>query len=105
MHILKRLFGRIDGPLLHGMLAGCATMVISSLGLFDLWHSRREASAPVYDSQGRFVGVTGVDMWVRDFDARIGAIQRAGIGAVAAVALLSVFAGFVVYRLSRTASR
>jgi signal transduction histidine kinase/ActR/RegA family two-component response regulator len=233
MHILKRLFGRVDGPLLHGMLAGCAIMVISSLGLFYLWHSAREAQldavrtelvqlarvaatlvdgdrhrllksqaqagspdhlallaplvkfhkatsdiiyvytaileknriylvagtdylyridgdsqapdpimtpydtvdpalrraleqhettveaepvkdptrsymsayAPFYDSQGRFVGITGVDMWVRDFDARIGAIRRAGIGAFAAVALLSVLAGFVVYRLSRTASR
>jgi len=233
MQILKRLFGRIDGPLLHGMLAGCAIMVISSLGLFYLWHSAREAQldavrtelkqlarvaatlvdgdrhrllksqaqagspdhlallaplvkfhrattdliyvytaildesrvyyvvgtdylyhidgdseapdpimaphdtfdptlrraleqheiavneepvkeavrsymsayAPFYDSQGRFVGVTGVDMWVRDFDARVGAIRRAGIGAFAAVALLSVLAGFVVYRLSRTALR
>src|ERR1700722_4989806 len=233
MHILKRLFGRVDGPLLHGMLAGCAIMVISSLGLFYLWHSAREAQfdavgtelvqlarvaatlvdgdrhrllksqaqagspdhlallaplvkfhkatsdiiyvytaildrnriyfvagtdylyhingdgetpdpimtphdtldptlrralaqhevavdrepvkeavrsymsayAPFYDSQGRFVGITGVDMWVRDFDARIGAIRRAGSGAFAAVALLSVLAGFVVYRLSRTASR
>jgi len=233
MQILKRLFGRIDGPLLHGMLAGCAIMVISSLGLFYLWHSAREAQldavrtelkqlarvaatlvdgdrhrllksqaqagspdhlallaplvkfhratsdliyvytaildenriyyvvgtdylyhvegdseapdpimaphdtldptlrralerheiavdeepvkeavrsymsayAPFYDSQGRFVGVTGVDMWVRDFDARVGALRRAGIGAFAAVALLSVLAGFVVYRLSRTASR
>ncbi len=233
MQILKRLFGRIDGPLLHGMLAGCAIMVISSLGLFYLWHSAREAQldavrtelkqlarvaatlvdgdrhrllksqaqagsadhlallaplvkfhkatsdiiyvytaildenriyyvvgtdylyhvegdseapdaimaphdtldptlrralqrheiavneepvkeavrsymsayAPFYDSQGRFVGVTGVDMRVRDFDARVGAIRRAGIGALAAVAMLSVLAGFVVYRLSRTASR
>jgi signal transduction histidine kinase/ActR/RegA family two-component response regulator len=232
MHILKRLIGRVDGPLLHGMLAGCAIMVISSLGLFYLWHSAREAQldavrtelvqlarvaaslvdgdrhrllksqaqagspdhlallaplvrfhkatsdiiyvytaildknriyvvagtdylyhvdgdheapdlimtpyasdpalrraleqhaiavdeepvkeavrsymsayAPFYDSQGHFVGVTGVDMWVRDFDARVGAIRRAAIGAFAAVALLSVLAGFVVYRLSRTASR
>jgi len=64
MHIAKRLLGRIAGPLLHGMLAGCVVMVISSLGLF-----------------------------------------YAGIGAFAAVALLSVLAGFVVFRLSRTASR
>jgi signal transduction histidine kinase/ActR/RegA family two-component response regulator len=233
MHILKRLFARVDGPLLHGMLAGCAIIVISALGLFYLWHSAREAQldavrtelvqlarvaatlvdgdrhrllksqaqagspdhlallaplvkfhkatsdiiyvytaildknriyyvagtdylyhingdgetpdpimaphdtldptlrraleqhevavdrepvkeavrtymsayAPFYDSQGRFVGVIGVDMWVRDFDARIGAIRRAGIGAFAAVAMLSVLAGFAVYRLSRTASR
>jgi signal transduction histidine kinase/ActR/RegA family two-component response regulator len=233
MHILKRLFARVDGPLLHGMLAGTAIMVISSLGLFYLWHAARDAQldavrtelvqlarvaatlvdgdrhrllksqaqagspdhlallaplvkfhkatsdiiyvytaildrnriyfvagtdylyhingdgetpdpimtphdtldptlrraleqhevavdrepvkeavrsymsayAPFYDSQGRFVGVTGVDMWVRDFDARIGAIRRAGIGAFAAVSMLSVLAGFAVYRLSRTASR
>jgi signal transduction histidine kinase/CheY-like chemotaxis protein len=233
MHTLKRLFGRIDGPLFHGLLAGCVIMVISSLGLFYLWRSAREAQldavrtelvqlarvastlvdgdrhrllksqaqagspdhlgllaplvsfhkatsdiiyvytaildkdriyyvlgtdylyrvegdsevpdqimaphdtldptlrralerhevtvdevpvkepvrsymsayAPFYDSRGRFVGVVGVDMWVRDFDARIGAIRRAGIGAFAAVAVLAVLTGFVVYRLSRTARR
>src|SRR6202047_1719125 len=233
MHSMKHLVRRVDGPLLHAMLAGCVIMVISSLGLFYLWHAAREAQldavrtelkqlarvaatlvdgdrhrllksqaqagspdhlallaplvkfhrptsaliyvytaildenriyyvvgtdylyhiegdseapdpimaphdtldptlrralgrheiavdkepvkeavrsymsayAPFYDSQGRFVGVTGVDMWVRDFDARIGAIRRAGNGAFAAVAVLSVFAGFGVYRLSRTASR
>jgi signal transduction histidine kinase/ActR/RegA family two-component response regulator len=233
MAILKRLFGRVDGPLLHGMQAGSVMMVISSLGLFYLWHSawqsqleavRTElaqlarvaatlvdgdrhrllksqsqagspdhlsllaplvkfhkatsdiiyvytaildknriyyvlgtdylyrvegdsqmpdpimaphgtsdatlrhaleqhevtvdeepvkeavrsymsAYAPFYDSQGRFVGVAGVDMWVRDFDTRVGAIRRAGIGAFAVVAMLSVLAGFLVFRLSRTASR
>ncbi len=233
MFILKRLFGRVDGPLLHGMLAGCVILVISSLGLFYFWHAAREAQldavrtelvqlarvaatlvdgdrhrllkspaqagspdhlallgplvkfhkatsdiiyvysaildknriyyvlgtdylyrvdgdsevpdpimsphdtldptlrraleqhevavnvepvketkrsymsayAPFYDSQGRFVGVIGVDMWVHDFDARIGAIRRAGGGAFAAVTLLSVLTGFVVYRLSRTALR
>jgi signal transduction histidine kinase/CheY-like chemotaxis protein len=67
--------------------------------------SYMSAYAPFYDSQGRFVGVAGVDMWVRDFDARIGAIRRAGIGAFAAVAMLALLAGFLVYRLSRTASR
>jgi signal transduction histidine kinase/ActR/RegA family two-component response regulator len=233
MHILKRLFGRVDGPLLHGMLAGCVIMVISSLGLFFIWHSAWKAQldavrtelvqlarvaatlvdgdrhrllkspaqagspdhlgllaplvkfhkatsdiiyvytaildknriyfvlgtdylyrvegdseipdpimaphdtldptlrraleqhevavneepvkesvrsymsayAPFYDREGRFVGVVGVDMWVRDFDARIGAIRRAGVGAFIAVALLAVLTGVVVYRLSRTASR
>jgi signal transduction histidine kinase/ActR/RegA family two-component response regulator len=233
MFILKRLFGRVDGPLLHGMLAGCVILVISSLGLFYFWHSARDAQldavrtelvqlakvaatlvdgerhkvlksqaqaggtdhlallaplvkfhkatsdiiyvytavleqdriyfvlgtdylyridgdsekpdpimtphdtldptlrraleqhqlavneepvkeakrsymsayAPFYDTQGRFVGVIGVDMWVRDFDARVGAIRHAGTGAFAAVSLLSVLTGFVVFRLSRTALR
>jgi signal transduction histidine kinase/CheY-like chemotaxis protein len=233
MVILKRLFGRVDGPLLHGMLAGCVILVISSLGLFYFWHSARDAQldavrtellqlakvsatlvdgerhkvlksqeqaggadhlallaplvkfhkatsdiiyvytaildknriyyvlgtdylyhvdgdaektdpimtphdtldptlrraleqhqlavndepvkeakrsymsayAPFYDSQGRFVGVIGVDMWVRDFDARVAAIRHAGTGAFAAVSVLSVLTGFVVFRLSRTALR
>src|SRR4030088_953706 len=43
MHSMKRLVRRVDGPLLHAMLAGCVIMVISSLGLFYLWHSAREA--------------------------------------------------------------
>jgi signal transduction histidine kinase/CheY-like chemotaxis protein len=231
MHTLKRLFGRVDGPLLRGMLAGCVIMIISSLGLFYMWHSARDAQlaavrtelkqlarvaatlvdgdrhrllksqaqaggpdhlsllaplvkfhkatsdiiyvytailkdnriyyvlgtdylyrvdgdsetpdpimdphdtldptlrralerhevavndepvketvrsymsayAPFYDSQDRFVGVVGVDMWVRDFDARVGAIRRAGIGAFAALAVLSMLTGFVVFRLSRAA--
>jgi len=233
MHTLKRLFRRVDGPLLHGTLAGCVVMIISSLGLFYLWHAAREAQldavrtelvqlarvaatlvdgdrhrelksqaqagssdhlallaplvrfhkatsdiiyvytaildknriyyvlgtdylyrvegdnitpdpimtphdtldptlqralerqevavndepvkeairsymsayAPFYDSRGRFVGVTGVDMWVRDFDARIGGIRRAGMGAFAAVAVLSLLTGTVVFRLSRAALR
>ncbi len=233
MNILKRLIGRIDGPLLHGMLAGCVIMVISCLGLLFMWHSAREAQldavrteltqlarvaatlldgdrhrllksqaqagstehlellaplvkfhkatsdiiyvytavldggkiyyilgtdylyrvdgdsevpdpimtrhdtwdptlrralerrevavneepvketvrsymsayAPFYDSRGDFVGVVGVDMWVRDFDARIAAIRRAGIVAFAAVAVLSVLASFVVFRLSSAALR
>jgi signal transduction histidine kinase/CheY-like chemotaxis protein len=67
--------------------------------------SYMSAYAPFFDRNGRFVGVIGVDMWVRNFDARIDAIRRAGIGAFAAVALLSVLTGFVVLRLSRTAQR
>ena len=233
MQILKRPIGRADGPLLHGMLAGCVVLVISSLGLLLIWHSAREAQldavrtelkqlarvaatlldgdthrllksqaqagspehldllvplvkfheatsdiiyvytaildggriyyilgtdylyrvdgdsevpdaimtphdtpdptlrralerhavavneepvkeavrsymsayAPFYDSQGGFVGVVGVDMWVRDFDARIAAIRRAGIGALAAVAALSLLTGCVMFRLSGAALR
>jgi signal transduction histidine kinase/ActR/RegA family two-component response regulator len=67
--------------------------------------SYMSAYAPFFDRSGRFVGVIGVDMWVRNFDARIGAIRRAGISAFAAVALLSVLTGLVVLRLSRTAQR
>ena len=67
--------------------------------------SYMSAYAPFFDRGGRFVGVVGVDMWVRDFDARVRAIRRAGMGAFAAVTLLSVLAGVVVIRLSRAALR
>jgi signal transduction histidine kinase/CheY-like chemotaxis protein len=67
--------------------------------------SYMSAYAPFFDSHGVFVGVIGVDMWVRDFDARIGAIRRAGVAALAAVALLSLLAGFVVFGLSRSVSQ
>jgi signal transduction histidine kinase/CheY-like chemotaxis protein len=67
--------------------------------------SYMSAYAPFFDRSGRFVGVIGVDMWVRNFDARIGVIRRAGISAFAAVALLSMLTGFVVLRLSRVAQR
>jgi len=233
LHILKRLVRRLNRPLVHGILAGVAVLVISSLGLFYVWHSARAAQldavrtelaqlartaatlidgdlhrsitsqeqagspehlallaplvkfhkaasdiiyvytavldrdriyyvlgtdylyrvagdseppdlimtphdtfdptlrralyrhevavneepvrervrsymsayAPFFDRTGRFAGVLGIDMWVRDFDARIASIRRAGIIAFAAVALLSVLAGFLVLRLSRTAQR
>ncbi|HEY2591334.1 MAG TPA: ATP-binding protein, partial [Steroidobacteraceae bacterium] len=67
--------------------------------------SYMSAYAPFFDRGGRFVGVVGVDMWLRDFDARIHAIRRAGIGAFAAVTLLSVLAGLLVIRLSRATLR
>ena len=67
--------------------------------------SYMSAYAPFFDSHGVFVGVIGVDMWVRDFDARVGAIRRAGVAALVAAALLSLLAGFVVFRLSRSVSQ
>jgi signal transduction histidine kinase/ActR/RegA family two-component response regulator len=67
--------------------------------------SYMSAYAPFFDRGGGFVGVVGVDMWMRDFDARVRTIRRAGIGAFAAVTVLSVLAGLVVIRLSRATLR
>src|SRR5262249_46833149 len=65
--------------------------------------SYMSAYAPFYDREGRFVGVVGIDMWVRDLDSRLATIRWTGITAFVAVALLSLFAGYVVVRLNRTA--
>src|SRR5450759_1830119 len=43
LHILRRLIRRLSRPLAHGILAGAAVLSISSLGLFYVWHSAREA--------------------------------------------------------------
>ncbi|MEP7244300.1 MAG: ATP-binding protein, partial [Gammaproteobacteria bacterium] len=67
--------------------------------------SYMSAYAPFFNHQGQFVGVVGVDMWVRDFDARATAIRRAGIVALIVVTILSVLAGFGVHRLSSATQR
>ena len=67
--------------------------------------SYMSAYAPFFDRAGRFVGVVGVDMWVRDFDARTAAIRRMGLAAFAALLVLSALTGFLVVRLSRAAQR
>jgi signal transduction histidine kinase/FixJ family two-component response regulator len=92
LHILRRLIRRLSRPLAHGILAGAAVLVISSLGLFYVWHSAREAQLDAVRTELAQL-------------ARIASIRRAGIGAFAAVALMSVLAGFVVLRLSRIAQR
>lgn len=38
----KRLYWRADRSMLHGILAGCTILAISSLGLFYTWHAARE---------------------------------------------------------------
>jgi signal transduction histidine kinase/CheY-like chemotaxis protein len=65
--------------------------------------SYMSAYAPFFDSTGAFVGVVGVDMWLKDFDVRVAVIRRAGTVAMVAVTLLSFLAGVVVFRLSRAA--
>ena len=65
--------------------------------------SYMSAYAPFFDSTGGFVGVVGVDMCLKDFDARVAVIRRAGTAALVAVTMLSFLAGVVVFRLSRAA--
>jgi signal transduction histidine kinase/ActR/RegA family two-component response regulator len=38
----KGVFQRVDRSLLHGILAGCTILAISSLGLFYTWHAAQE---------------------------------------------------------------
>jgi signal transduction histidine kinase/AmiR/NasT family two-component response regulator len=62
--------------------------------------SYMSAYAPFFDRQGRFAGVVGIDMWVRNLDARLGAIRQAGLIASAAVTLLSMAGAWAAFRFS-----
>jgi signal transduction histidine kinase/CheY-like chemotaxis protein len=76
-------------------------LTVDSDVVHEAKRSYMSAYAPFYDSAQRFVGVVGIDMWVRDLDARLAAIRRTGLSALAALALLSLLAGFTIVRLSR----
>jgi signal transduction histidine kinase/ActR/RegA family two-component response regulator len=67
--------------------------------------SYMSAYAPFFDAKGEFVGVVGIDMWVHHLDARLASIRSTGLTAFAAVTLLSLLAGYMTFRLSRTATR
>ena len=75
-------------------------VAVSSSPVRETYRSYMSAFAPFYDRSGRFVGVVGIDMWVKDLEARLARIDRAAAMAFAAVALLSLLAGLGVRRLS-----
>ncbi|WP_200267799.1 hybrid sensor histidine kinase/response regulator [Luteolibacter pohnpeiensis] len=60
--------------------------------------------APIWDSAGNFKGVVGVDMRLVRFQQRLAIIRRAALGALAAVSLLSIFGGAVVFKHRRRAA-
>jgi signal transduction histidine kinase/CheY-like chemotaxis protein len=62
--------------------------------------SYMSAYAPFFDRRGAFAGVVGIDMWVRNLDARLTAIRRAGFIAFAAVTLLSIVGAWVAFQFS-----
>ena len=55
--------------------------------------------APFFDSRGEFVGVVGVDMWVRDLEARLARVRRIAQTAFVGLVLTSILTGLIVYRL------
>ena len=63
------------------------------------------AYAPFFDSRGEFVGVVGVDMWVRHLDERLARLRRIATAAGLGLVLLSAGAGLIVFRLRTTAAR
>ena len=80
-------------------------LVVNTRPVHEEHRSYMSAYAPFYDRAGRFVGVLGIDMWVKDLEARLARIERAAIAAFAGVALLSVLVGVAARRLSAAIRR
>ncbi|MFN7979478.1 MAG: ATP-binding protein [Vicinamibacterales bacterium] len=57
------------------------------------------AYAPFYDSHGGFVGIVGLDMWVRDLDERLARLERLASFALAGLVLIALAVATGVYRL------
>jgi signal transduction histidine kinase/ActR/RegA family two-component response regulator len=75
-------------------------VAVSSSPVRETHRSYMSAFAPFYDRGGHFAGVVGIDMWVKDLEARLARIERAAAVAFAGVALLSLVVGLGVWRLS-----
>jgi signal transduction histidine kinase/ActR/RegA family two-component response regulator len=60
--------------------------------------------APFYDAQHRFVGVAGVDLELSDLLGRLAEIRSAAFASLGGVGLLSLAAGFIVWRLRQTSA-
>ena len=66
----------------------------------DEWGADISGYAPIYDSQGKQVGVVGVDIKAEQFFAQQNALRRdALIGALVAL-VIAAFIGLLIYRLS-----
>ncbi len=60
--------------------------------------------APFYDSRRQFAGVAGVDLELSDLLGRLAEIRRATYGALSGGGLLSLAAGFMVWRLRQSSA-
>jgi signal transduction histidine kinase/ActR/RegA family two-component response regulator len=67
-------------------------------------HSYLSAAAPIRDRAGNVVGMFGLDMVTDKLDARVAAIRRVLIIALAVVGLLSIGAGAIALRMRRFAA-
>lgn len=58
--------------------------------------------APFFDTSGEFVGVVGVDMWIRDFDRKMRSVRSAALWGLLVSVVGASGIGVVVLRLRRS---
>ncbi|MCR6630405.1 MAG: ATP-binding protein [Magnetospirillum sp.] len=77
-------------------------VIVNSLPVRDSQGTFMSGFAPFHDSQGAVAGVAGVDLELSDFETRLSRIRYAVYASAASVALLSLAAGVIVWRLRTT---
>jgi signal transduction histidine kinase len=77
-------------------------LAVNSAVTHEAVRSYLSAYAPFFDASGAFVGVVGVDMWVRALDARLARLFWIVVTASAGIVVIAALTGLVVFRL-RTA--
>ena len=80
------------------------TLAVNAEPTIEAVRSYLSAYAPFFDSKGEFVGVVGVDMWVRHLDERLARLQGIALAAGVGILLVSCGAGFLMFRLRTTAA-
>jgi len=91
-----------EPPLLLALRSGKPIADITSAP--DKWGAMVSGYAPLFDSEGRQVGIVGIDIDVREYRRQLGAIRHAALAATLPAGLMSVLLGLVTYGLrARTA--
>jgi len=78
LQILKAHHRRINRPLVHGILAGAAVLVISALGLFYLWYAAREAQLDAVRTELKQLARTAATLIDGDMHRSIMSQEQAG---------------------------
>lgn len=71
----------------------------------DAWGTFISGYSPIIDSQGRFVGVAGVDLDAATFVQRLASIRHAAWAGLAVACILSLLAGIGLHRLQSRIER
>jgi PAS domain S-box-containing protein len=94
---VMELYEDPDPEMVRALREGVA--LITSEPYTDRWGTFHSAFAPFYDSQGRLVGVVGVDMTVDEYNEQVAVIWSAALWSLLPAGLVGVGGGAGVYRL------
>ncbi len=90
-----------DPDVMRALTSG--DLVVNREIVHEALRSYLSAYAPFRDATGRVVGVVGIDMWVRDLNARLARLRNIALAALGGLVFLSALIGLGMFRF-RTAA-